>query len=132
MAVNISIITSISKDSAECADTSSVAINAQKYELPRYTNRRIVKSVTVLWEHEDCTDRTASAFARLTRNVRSSEAKRVVLDMSKCRFLSVGGLRHIMEWQTDLAKQGIIARVTGLSPMLESVFKLAKLDWILV
>jgi len=122
----------MSKEYQKCADTSSVAINAQKYELPRYSNRRIVKSVTVLWEHEDCTDRTASAFARLTRNVRTSDAKRVVLDMSKCRFLSVGGLRHIMEWQADLATQGIIARVTGLSPLLKSVFKLAKLDWILV
>ena len=89
------------------------------------------RPATVAWEYDECTDRTTSGFASLTRKIVKAGFKRVHLDLSKCKFLSVSGLRHLIEWHDDLETRGITARVTGLSPMLEYVFSLAKLDWIL-
>jgi anti-anti-sigma regulatory factor len=86
---------------------------------------------TVLWEYEECTDRTSAAFARLARKAESSGSRRIILDMQKCRFLSVGGIRHILEWHQAMLAQGRTVRLTGLSSLLVNVLELAKLEWIL-
>jgi anti-anti-sigma regulatory factor len=86
---------------------------------------------TIIWPVDECTDRTASAFARLSKYALGSGARLVILNMSGCRFLSVGGLRNILQWHDELHGQGIMVRIAGLSPLLATVFALAKLDWIL-
>lgn len=88
------------------------------------------KVARIIWEWEECTERTASGFNRLSRAVEQAGTRRIILDMSKCRYLSVGGLRQLLEWHGFLAIDGIMLRVGGLSPGLRDIFKLAKLDWI--
>ena len=87
--------------------------------------------MSIPWEWEECTDRTASGFARFCKKVEKLPVRSVLLDMSKCRFLSVGGLRHILEWHDYLKAQGVDVKVTGLSPLLRNVFEMARLNWIL-
>lgn len=83
------------------------------------------------WEYEECTERNSKAFLRLDRIAEVSGAKIVVLDMSRCRYLSVTGLRNIMEWRNRMSGLGISVRIGGLIPLLRNVFTLARLDWIL-
>lgn len=87
--------------------------------------------VRVAWEYEECTENTASAFARLSRAIERQRIKNVVLDMRRCSYLSVAGLRHLLQWHNELSADGVMVRVGGLSPLLSRVFRLAKLEWIL-
>jgi anti-anti-sigma factor len=88
--------------------------------------------VTVAWGFDECTDRTVSRFSHITAMIKRSGYKYVVLDFSKCNFLSVSGLRYLLEWHADLQNLGVQVKVTGLSSMLAHIFSLAKLDWILL
>lgn len=105
------------------------SVNSKRHISPEAAMNGAFK---LFWDYDECTDRTASAFSRLARKVEKSGAKRIVLDMSKCRFLSVGGLRRLLEWYSYLQSQGIQARVSGLSPLLANVLNLVKLDWLIV
>ena len=89
------------------------------------------REVRLAWEYEECTENTASAFARLSRAIEQAGLRRVVLDMARCKYLSVAGLRHLLQWHNELAGEGVTVRVGGLSPLLARVFELAKLQWII-
>jgi anti-anti-sigma regulatory factor len=93
--------------------------------------KRSTPVATIEWEWDECTDRTVSGFSRLYKKVEKLSVHSLLLDMSKCRFLSVGGLRHILEWHDLLKSQGVDVRITGLSPLLRNVFEMARLNWIL-
>jgi anti-anti-sigma regulatory factor len=109
-----------------------MAIREKKQKVYPSSGQKENKPVTVAWGFDECTDRTASRFSHITWIIRKSGFKNVVLDFAKCKFLSVGGLRHLLEWHADLENIGVEVKVTGLSSMLEYIFSLAKLDWILV
>ncbi len=89
------------------------------------------KPVLVAWEWDECTDRTASGFARLRKSIVRLGARRITLDMTQCKYLSVAGMRHLLEWHASLARDGISVRVSGLSSVMAKVFILAKLEWII-
>jgi anti-anti-sigma factor len=89
------------------------------------------RPVRVEWLWEECTERTASGFNRLGSAIERSGAKRVILDMSKCKYMSVGGLRLLLEWHGLLARDGVTVRVGGLKETIRNVFRLARVDWII-
>jgi len=88
--------------------------------------------ITLVWDYEECTDRMASAFARMSRAVAGAGAKEVVLDMSKCTYLSISGMRALLEWHRELAREGIEMRVSGLEPIPAQIVVMSKLEWILL
>ena len=87
--------------------------------------------LVLTWQYDKCAGRMESAFARLTRHVGQEGAVKVVLDMSRCEYLSIAGMNSLLEWYLDLARDGIEVRITGLRPILRSLFVMSKLDWIL-
>ena len=89
------------------------------------------ETLRLVWEFDECTDRTVRAFGRIRERVENSDATWVILDMSKCRYISVAGLRCLLEWSERLSSVGIIARISGLTSLLKSIFILARLEWIL-
>ena len=107
----------------------SSAINTRDSGSPGDPHRDL--PVTLHWDYDECTDRTASAFNWLSNKISQMRASKVILDMSRCGYMSVTGLHCLLEWNNDLRRQGIELRVTGLVPMVSRVFSLAKLEWIL-
>jgi len=87
--------------------------------------------IVLEWDFEVCNHHSASAFNRLSSAIERSSARRAVLDMSKCRYLSVSGLRCLLEWNADLMRRGVELRLSGLSPMLTTIFVLSRLEWLL-
>ena len=89
------------------------------------------ETLTIRWLWSECTHHAASGFNRMSKTIERESPKRVVLDMSECRFLNVTGLRYLLEWNADLLARGVELRVTGLSPMLLEMFRLSRLEWLL-
>ena len=87
--------------------------------------------IVLKWEQEICTGGSSRAFETLSRKVEESGAGRVILDMSKCEYLSVAGLRCLMNWNVELTAIGIELKIRGLSPMLELMIRLSRLEWII-
>ena len=88
--------------------------------------------ITLVWGYTVCTDNSASAFNRLSKAVERSSSKRVILDMRKCRYLNVAGLRCLLEWNADLIRQDVELKISGLSPVLARIFRLSRLSWLLL
>jgi len=83
------------------------------------------------WDYDTCTGEMASAFARMSRCIENEGAGDVILDMSKCDYLSISGMNSLIEFYLNFARDDVKIRVRGLKPILKDLFKLTKLDWIL-
>jgi len=88
--------------------------------------------ITLTWGYTVCTDNSASAFNRLSKAIERSGSKHVTLDMRKCRYLNVAGLRCLLEWNSDLLRQDVELKICGLSPVLARIFQISHLSWLLV
>jgi anti-anti-sigma factor len=97
----------------------------------RKTNYESASTVTLKWDYDECTHRSASAFDRLSKQAARHMAQRVVLDMSGCTYVSIAGMRELMEWAGKLSENGRQLRIAGLSRLQAGIFTLSGLDWIL-
>jgi len=68
----------------------------------------------------------------MSQKIRKAASRKIILDMSECRYLNVAGLHSLLEWNNDLVRQGVEMRVTGLSPTVARIFRITKLDWLLM
>lgn len=88
-------------------------------------------TVTLKWASDECTHLSTASFDRLSRKAARHRAKRVLLDMSACTYVSISGMRSLMEWAGMLSENGKQLRISGLSRLQAWIFILSGLDWIL-
>ncbi len=106
---------------------------SMKYSRPGTSDGQTVRisRTRIKWEHEECTHATASAFNWMSQKIKRVASRKIVLDMSACKYLNVSGLHSLIEWNNDLVRQGIDMRVSGLSPTVARIFRITKLEWLL-
>jgi anti-anti-sigma regulatory factor len=109
-----------------------MTVTTEKYGVVPESGQ-MTQPVVIAWEHSELSDRTRNAFSRLSRKFEKDGhiSSLVILDMTRCKFLSIGGLRYILEWHGRLQKKNTVLRIRGLSPAIKSLVQLARLDWIL-
>ncbi|MCX6647585.1 MAG: STAS domain-containing protein [bacterium] len=98
----------------------------------RKTSYEPASTVILKWNYDECTHLSVNAFDRLSKQAARHMAQRIVLDMSGCSYVSIAGMRVLMEWAGKLSENGRQLRIAGLSRLQSGIFTLSGLDWILV
>lgn len=88
--------------------------------------------VILKWTYDECTHRSVTAIDRLMKQASGKRAVRVVLDMSQCNYVSISGMRGLLEWAGNLSDNGKQLRISGLSKLQSCIFTLSGLDWMLM